>query len=71
MSDSHLLKHLGKKIKAARTSKGMTQEDLAANCDFEKARLSRIENGLANPTIRSLHKICQALEINMADLFCE
>lgn len=71
MSDIHLLKHLGKKIRAARTSKGMTQENLAASCNFEKARLSRIENGLTNPTIRSLYKICQALDINMADLFCD
>jgi len=71
MSDIPLLKQLGKKIRAARTAKEMTQEVLAANCNFEKARLSRIENGLANPTVRSLFKICEALDINMADLFCD
>ena len=71
MSDDHLLKHVGKKIRAARALKEMTLEGLSENCDFEKAHLSRIENGLANPTVRSLCKICEALEINMADLFCD
>ncbi len=71
MSEDDMLKQLGKMIRSFRTGKEMTQEDLAAICNFEKARLSRIENGLTNPTIRSLYKICEALEIKMADLFCD
>lgn len=71
MSELQLLNSAGKKIRNARIHKKMTQEDLSVKCNFEKARLSRIENGLANPTIRSLYKICDALEIKLADLFSD
>jgi len=50
MSALHLLQNAGKKIKHARINKNMTQDDLALKCNFEKARVSRIENGRANLT---------------------
>lgn len=71
MNEFQLLSMAGKKIRSVRMHKNMTQDDLSVKCNFEKARLSRIENGRANPTVRSLHKICEALEIRLADLFCD
>lgn len=71
MSDLQLLDRIGSKIRVARLERKMTQDDLGVKCNLEKARLSKIENGLANPTIRSLYRICQALEISIADLFRE
>jgi transcriptional regulator with XRE-family HTH domain len=71
MSESQLLIHLGRKIKESRTSKKMTQDELAGICGFEKARISRMENGHVNPTILSLYKICKALGIEIKELFTD
>ena len=51
-----------------RESKGVSQQDLAAICNFEKGNLSRIEAGRTNPTISTLYKISQALEISISEL---
>ncbi len=56
------------RIRFLRESKGISQQNLAAICNFEKANLSRIEAGRTNPTISTLYKISQALEISIADL---
>jgi transcriptional regulator with XRE-family HTH domain len=69
MGDTILLVQMGTKIRELRKKRSMTQFDLACKCDFEKARLSRIETGQINPTIRSLYKISQALEVNITELF--
>lgn len=37
-------------------------------CNFEKGNLSRIEAGRTNPTLMTLYKISQALEIKVTDL---
>jgi len=69
MGEHKLLIKLGERIRTIRISKNMTQNELAMECDFEKASLSRIESGKSNPTIRTLYKISSALEISMADIF--
>lgn len=69
MTDANFLIKLGQRIKKHRIKKNMTQNDLAIECEFEKASMSRIESGLANPTIRTLYKISKALDIEMAELF--
>ena len=71
MGEHKLLIKMGERIKAIRISKNMTQNDLAMECDFEKASLSRIESGKSNPTIRTLYKISTALEIPIGDFFQE
>lgn len=69
MSEVDLLVKLGNRIKAIRKRKGMSQNELALECDFEKASMSRIEAGLTNTTIRTLFKISRALDVPMAELF--
>ncbi|HMU10917.1 MAG TPA: helix-turn-helix transcriptional regulator [Ferruginibacter sp.] len=69
MNETDLLTKLGNRIKAIRKKKGMSQNELALECDFEKASMSRIEAGLANPTVRTLFKISRALDVPMAELF--
>lgn len=71
MCRTQLLVKIGRRIKSFRLLKNMTQNDLAIACDFEKASLSRIEAGKTNITIRTLYKICSALEINMVELFAD
>lgn len=69
MKESVLMVKLGKRIRSLRLKKNMSQNDLASKCDFEKAGISRIESGLANPTLRTLYRISLALEVELADLF--
>ena len=71
MNEQQVLSGIGKKIRVVRTKKNMTQYELSQKCHIEKAGLSKIESGLSNPTIRTLSKICGALDIPVADLFAE
>lgn len=68
MNIIQLQRIIGEKIRFIRESKGITQQDLAAACNFEKANMSRIEAGRTNPTISTLYKISQALEVKITDL---
>lgn len=47
----------------------MTQEDLAERCGMFRTYMSRIESGLANPTLTALYTLADALEVNVVDLF--
>lgn len=69
MTDTKFLAYVGSQIKKLRLEKNITQNDLATQCNFEKANMSRIESGKTNITILTLKKICTELEIEMADFF--
>lgn len=68
MKIDQLQQKIGERIRFLRESKGISQQNLAAICNFEKANLSRIEAGRTNPTIFTLYKISQALEVSIAEL---
>lgn len=54
---------IGKRLRALRLSRGLTQLDLAVKCDFEKTTISRIENGRSNVTIKTLYILSCALNL--------
>ena len=62
---------IGKNIKTVRRLKDIKQEDLAANAEISISYLSRIESGLANPSVEVLEDIAKALEIDPGYLFGE
>lgn len=59
---------IGQRIRILRESKGISQQVLAAMCNFEKANLSRIEAGRTNPTVSTLYKISQGLGVSISEL---
>lgn len=67
-SDNEILKKLGKDIRRIRLEKNVTQQELADLCEFENSNMSRIEAGNTNPTFLTLKKICNALNISLAEL---
>jgi transcriptional regulator with XRE-family HTH domain len=67
MSDPKFLAILGARIKEIRVKKNMTQNDLAIQCNFDKASMSRIESGKTN--ILTLRKICKILDVEMTEFF--
>lgn len=69
MKDGEQLRKLGERIKKLRIKRNMTQNDLAIECNFEKASMSRIESGQTNPTIRTLYKISKALDVHIIEIF--
>ena len=60
---------VGKQIQKLRELKGLSQQDLAAKCNFEKSNMSRLEAGRVNPTLSTLEKVAISLEITLVELF--
>mgnify|MGYP001810330072 CR=1 FL=1 len=71
MSDEQYLIEIGRKIRERRKEKKMSQDEVAALCDIEKANLSRIENGKTNSTILTLRKISLVLFNHTSELFLD
>lgn len=68
MNEQQLFIKIGDKIKEIRLSQNMSQQDLAAKCNFEKANMSRIEAGRTNLTIKNAYKISIALGVKLKEL---
>lgn len=62
---------LGKRIKAAREKKNMTQEELAAAVDYGVGHISVIERGVKPPKLDKLIAIANALGVGMDELLQE
>ena len=63
-----LLFRIGRRIADLRRERGISQQDLAARCNFEKSNLSRIEYGRSNMTIATLLTISRALGVKLREL---
>lgn len=59
---------IGKRIKELREERNMPQQDLAAACNFEKSNFSRLESGGTNPTLFTLYKIAEKLEVTLPEI---
>ena len=68
---SAVLLRIGLNIRRLRDQKNISQQDLAAACNFEKSNMSRIESGRTNLTIKTLLKIASALDVDLLRLFVD
>ena len=64
-----IVKELGGHIRKLRQSTGMSQEELALKACLNAAHLGQIERGLKKPTIETINRIAEALEISIENLF--
>lgn len=73
MTDKNVqnIPHLGKKLRAARRAQRLSLRKLAAKAEVSASLLSKVENGKANPSVRSLHSIAEALSIPVHHFFPE
>lgn len=62
-------KLLGKRIKELRKSKNLTQEKLAEMINLETTTLSGIESGRHYPSLPTIEKIAQNLNVDIYSLF--
>ena len=58
-----IYEEIGETIRAIRKQKGYSQEWVALECEIEPHYLSAIERGKANPTVDTLLKIADVLQI--------
>jgi transcriptional regulator with XRE-family HTH domain len=63
------LKKVGGNLRRIRQEKGLTMEQLAHEAEIEYRQLGRIERGEINTSILSLLRICQALHVDVDNLF--
>ena len=59
------------RIKELRIQKGLTRKELAKKADISISWLKHIENGENLPSIRTLAKIAEALEVPIKDIFSD
>ena len=64
-----MTKELGRRIRAERTAKKMTQEELAERAGLHPTYIGQVERGEKSLTVASLEKIVEVLEISFSDLF--
>ncbi len=69
MTKEILLKKLGDRIVALRTSQLLSQTDLAHMCEWDRQTLHKIEKGKVNTSIYILYKLATELNISLKDLF--
>ena len=71
MNKSEYLKVVGERVKAIRLSKHLTQLDLVGRMagEIDPTNISRIESGRANPTIFTMYRLAEALEVPVSDFF--
>lgn len=68
MEREKLNKNIGFSIRKYRLSKDLSQESLALSAGIHPAYLGRLERGEKCPTIDTLYKICDALNISICQL---
>lgn len=59
---------LGSRIKALRSAKDFTQEQIAAQIGISRQKYARIESGNNNITLEVLSKIAKILDISVGDI---
>ena len=61
-------KKLGRNFKRIRIKEGVSQEYIARALGIDRAFISNIENGKANPTLTTIAKLAKAIGVSIAEL---
>lgn len=59
---------VGRNVRRARTTAGLTQEQFAERSGFTQQYISDLERGRRNPTIVSLYELASALGVEHVEL---
>ena len=69
MLDEVFLKSFGFNLKMYRMKSGLTQAELGEMVDISEHRLSEIERGKCNLTLKTVNKLANSLKISSDKLF--
>ena len=61
--------NIGEVIRSYRIERGLSQGDIERRTGLLRCYLSRVENGHTVPSLETLAKIAEAMEIGLADFF--
>lgn len=64
-----LRSRIGRNIRVLRKARGWSQEALGERADLSYKFIGEIERGLVNPSLDSLMKIANVLNVEIAELF--
>ncbi len=64
-------KTFGKVLQSIRLKKGFSQEKLALECELDRTFISMLERGLRQPSLTTLVKIANTLQIKPSKLLLE
>lgn len=64
-----LLPKLGSRLKEIRKTRGLTQEALAEKIDLSPQYLSRLEGGHQSPSLETVARLAEALNLELSELF--
>ena len=64
VTDEQIIKAFGKVLKELREAKGVSQEALAHSIKSHATHISRLENGHKQPTLTTLFKIADKLNVD-------
>jgi transcriptional regulator with XRE-family HTH domain len=65
----YIVPRIGQLLKIFREKTGRNQSDIAQKACISISMLSQIERGIVSPSIDTLVMVCQALDLDPADLF--
>ncbi len=68
MKRDEIITMVGLKIRELREDKNLSLQEFSDKIDIEYNNLIRIEKGRTNPTLGTLIKISQALDVKIRDL---
>jgi len=60
---------IGSRIKEIRSKRGITQDQLSERMEINPKYLSSIERGKENPTLNTLLKLSESLEVSLDEVF--
>lgn len=64
-----LRQQFGGRVKELRLASGLSQEAFADKCGYARSYMSRIERGLANPSLDAVEVLAVALHVEAKELF--
>ena len=67
--DKELRLALGMQVRKLRLEKGFSMRGFANEADIEYSQIVRIENGIISPTLTTIYKLTETLNISLKDLF--
>ncbi|WP_051204961.1 helix-turn-helix domain-containing protein [Butyrivibrio sp. VCD2006] len=71
MTNEAIVREFGLQIRNRRLSRGFSQDELAIKSGLHHTYISKLECGLKAPTILTMMKICDALNISLNDLLSD
>lgn len=69
--DTSVLVVFGHTIRSLRNKAGISQESFATMCDLHRTYISDVELGKRNVSLENIHKMAEALNMKVSEVFLE